>query len=301
MSSTYDAILEAAPTADVETFKNKLEENRAKMAEKDLTSKALSKEDLKIVHEDEHVIVIDKPTGTLSVPGKASNPSVQDAVFQAYGNESSNPGKMICHRLGMDTSGLMVLARTDHALRDLNSQFRARSVVREYEALVCGTVTDESGSVDLPLMMDVENPPYTVVSTEERQRSLIGLSADDVGKRVLENERESLTEYKVVGKEEAGGEAVTRLSLTSVTGRTHQLNVHCAAIGHPIAGDTVYGPGGIATSNGGVSDVPEGATTKEQADAVAASVTGMCVHATSLTFRHPGTRETVTFTSESPF
>jgi|UniRef100_A0A7S4IC09 tRNA pseudouridine32 synthase/23S rRNA pseudouridine746 synthase len=267
----YDAILEAGSGVDAAEFKAKLAANKEKMAEKDKTSKSLSKEDLKVVHEDEHIVVIDKPSGVLSVPGRIGHPSMQGAVFDAFGCESGNPGKMICHRLGMDTSGLMVFARTDAALRDLNTQFRTRKVVRKYEALVSGEVADDSGSIELPLMMDYENPPYMCVSTEERQRALIGLDAEDVGKKVLENEKNSVTEYEVVGKEDGK----TRLSLTSVTGRTHQLNVHCAAIGHPIVGDTVYGD---AAADGDV-----------------------CVHAKSLSFRHPATREELSFESSASF
>ena len=232
-----------------------------------------TQQDLKVVHEDEHIIVIDKPAGVLSTPGKDGNPSLQQAVFDAFGCESGNANKMACHRLGMDTSGLMVFAKTNHALRDLNSQFRTRKVTRKYEALVKGHVSDDSGVIDMPLMMDYENPPYMCVSTEEKQRALIGLSADDVGKKVLENPKESITEYEVLAREEVDGESVSRLSLTSVTGRTHQLNVHCSAIGHPIVGDSVYGDSGKA----------------------------MCVHAKSLSFRHPGTREEVNLESAAPF
>eukprot|EP00567_Pseudictyota_dubia_P011811 CAMPEP_0197464570 /NCGR_PEP_ID=MMETSP1175-20131217/64090_1 /TAXON_ID=1003142 /ORGANISM="Triceratium dubium, Strain CCMP147" /LENGTH=333 /DNA_ID=CAMNT_0043000551 /DNA_START=106 /DNA_END=1107 /DNA_ORIENTATION=+ len=295
----YDAIVSAGPGVDAAEFKAKLAANREKMSEKDKSSKALSKEDLNVVFEDEHIIVVDKPAGVLSVPGRDGNPSMQQAVFDAYGCESGNPGKMICHRLGMDTSGLMVFARTDHALRDLNAQFRTRKVVRKYEALVCGSVGGESGSVDLPLMMDYENPPYMIVSTEERQRALIGLDADDVGKKVLENEKSSLTEYTVVGTEEMGGSPVTRLELTSVTGRTHQLNVHCAAIGHPIVGDKVYGLGGDAASSGGLEGV--GGASAEEQEAINGAASAMCVHAKSLAFRHPGTREQMSFESKASF
>ena len=87
-----------------------------------------STQDLKVVHDDDQIVVIDKPAGVLSTPGKDGNASLQQAVFDAYGCESGNANKMACHRLGMDTSGLMVFAKTDHALRDLNAQFRTRKV-----------------------------------------------------------------------------------------------------------------------------------------------------------------------------
>lgn len=271
----YEAIIGSGSSISADDFNAKLAANRETMSAKDKTSKSLGKDDLKVVHEDEHIVVIDKPAGVLSTPGKDGNPSLQQAVFDAFGCESGNANKMACHRLGMDTSGLMVFAKTNHALRDLNSQFRTRKVTRKYEALVKGHVSDDSGVIDMPLMMDYENPPYMCVSTEEKQRALIGLSADDVGKKVLENPKESITEYEVLAREEVDGEQVSRLSLTSVTGRTHQLNVHCSAIGHPIVGDSVYGD--------------------------ADSGKAMCVHAKSLSFRHPGTREQVNLESAAPF
>mmetsp|Transcript_37810 Transcript_37810/g.82870 ORF Transcript_37810/g.82870 Transcript_37810/m.82870 type:complete len:310 (-) Transcript_37810:135-1064(-) len=271
----YDAIIGSGSAVSADDFNSKLSANREKMAAKDKTSKSLGKDDLKVVHEDDQIVVVDKPAGVLSTPGKDGNPSLQQAVFDAFGCESGNANKMACHRLGMDTSGLMIFAKTDAALRDLNAQFRTRKVTRKYEALVKGHVADDSGVIDQPLMMDYENPPYMCISTEEKQRALIGLSADDVGKKVLENPKNSITEYEVIEREEKDGEPVTRLSLTSVTGRTHQLNVHCVAFGHPIVGDSVYGDAGEGES--------------------------MCVHAKSLSFRHPGTREQVSLESAAPF
>lgn len=274
------------------------------MSAKDKTSTALSKEDLKVAHEDDQVIVIDKPSGVLSVPGKENNPSLQQAVFDAFGCESGSANKMVCHRLGMDTSGLMVFARTDHALRDLNSQFRTRKVTRKYEALLCGHVSDDSGTIDMPLMMDCDHPPYMRISTEECQRALIGLDADDVGKKVLENPKESVTKYDVIAREELDGQPVTRVSLTSVSGRTHQLNVHCAAFGHPIVGDKVYGINGEAAANGGLDEgtsAQRASAEVQQSIADAHGDKAMCVHAKSLSFRHPGSREEKSFESASSF
>ena len=125
---------------------------------------------------------------------------------------------MVVHRLGMDTSGLVVFARTEAALRGMNTLFRTRKVTRSYEALVCGSI-DESGDIDLPLMRDYEFPPYMRVSTDEHQRALMGLSPEDVSKKILERPKESLTKYEVVGKEDMDGNAVTRVKLSSVSGR----------------------------------------------------------------------------------
>ena len=213
--------------------------------------------------------------------------------------------KMVVHRLGMDTSGLVVFARTNFSMRELNSLFRTRKVSRKYEALVCGHLPNDKGIIDLPLMRDYEAPPYMRVSTEEHQRALIGLNPGEVGKKILESPKLSITEYEVISREELDGKAVTRLALTSVSGRTHQLNVHCAAIGHPIVGDTVYGYGGDAANNGGLnkSELPESCASEELQKEISVAVSGkpMCVHAKSISFDHPLTRETLSFDCSAPF
>ena len=264
-------------------------------------------QDLDIVFEDEHIVVINKPSGVLTVPGKEGNPSLNQAVYDRFGCESNRMDKMVVHRLGMDTSGLVIFARSDAAMRELNSLFRTRKVARKYEALVCGHVASDRGTIDLPLMRDYETPPYMRVSTEEHQRALIGLDPGEVGKKILESPKLSITEYEVISREELeeGKMAVTRLSLTSISGRTHQLNVHCAAIGHPIVGDTVYGYGGEAASNGGLdkSELPESCASEELQKEIAMAVAGkpMCVHAKSISFDHPVTREALSFDCAAPF
>ncbi len=242
----------------------------------------------------------------LTVPGKdESNPSLNKAVFDKFGSESGRMDKMVVHRLGMDTSGLVIFARTDAALKAMNALFRARKVTRVYEALVCGHVSTDSGSIDLPLMRDYACPPFMRVSTDDHQRALAGLNADEVGKKLLEGPKDSLTKYTVVSREDLDGNAVSRLALTSVSGRTHQLNVHCAAIGHPIVGDAVYGYDGEAASNGGLaeSDLPGDSAGAELQRAIASARQGkpMCVHAKSISFRHPVTKEQLSFESKSSF
>jgi len=298
------AMSTAVDSIDAVEVQSRLKAQMEKMKARDATSSTLSKEDIKVVYEDEHIIVVDKPAGVLCVPGKENNPSLSEAVFQAYGNESNRADKMVVHRLGMDTSGLIAFARTDAALRQMNTLFRTRKVSRKYEALVCGTIEDAEGVINLPLMRDYQFPPFMRVSTDEHQKALCGLSAEDVDKKLLENPKESLTKYEVVGKEELGGNAVTRVGLTSISGRTHQLNVHCAAFGHPIVGDQVYGINGEAAPNGGLDECTSatGASNDLQ-EQIAASVTGkpMCVHAKTLGFEHPVTGEKMSFESASPF
>lgn len=249
-----------------------------KMSAKDKTSTALSKEDLKVVYDDEHIVVIDKPAGVLCVPGKESNPSLASAVFEAFGCESGNVDKMVAQRLGFDTSGLVAFAKTNAALSKLNQLLRAQKISRKYEALVTGTVSEESGSIEFPLQRNPENLPFMKVSDEESMRALLGIADDlpkELKKKFIKNPMRCLTTYEVVGKEELDGQDVTRVSLTSVTGRTHQLNVHCAAFGHPIVGDSIYG-------NGDADGAPK-------------------VHLKELSFEHPITREKLSFSSDSPF
>jgi len=281
-----------------------------KMKAKDKTSKALNKEELKVVHQDDHIIVVDKPAGVLCAPDKAGNPSLAAAVFEAFGCESGNVDKMVAHRLGFDTSGLVVFARTNKAIANLNTQLRTRKVTKKYEALVCGTVAEAKGEINLALTRDVQALPYVRVYTEEAQEKLIGVIQqfpEEHRQQFMKVEKPSCTEYEVIAKEELEGNAVTRLSLTSVSGRTHQLNVHCAAFGHPIVGDSTYGIGGDASPNGGLAGetLSSGAASLELqqsiSDVAKGKSMGPCVHLKHLSFKHPATDEVLSFESKSPF
>lgn len=297
------ALNQAAATADV---KAKQDASLEKLKAKDASSSAIAGDALDVVFEDDHIVVVSKPSGVLTVPGKdESNPSLNKAVFDRFGSESGRMDKMVVHRLGMDTSGLVVFAKTNAALRGMNTLFRTRKVTRQYEALVCGHVSQDVDSIDLPLMRDYEYPPFMRVSTDDHQRALIDLDADEVGKKLLESPKDSLTKYEVVSREDLDGNDVSRLALTSISGRTHQLNVHCAAIGHPIVGDAVYGFDGEAASNGGLdeADLPSDKASAELQQAIAAACAGkpMCVHAKSISFRHPVTKEDLSFDSKASF
>jgi len=289
--------VEAISGSDVAS---RYESQMEKMRAKDKSSAAI--DDLKVVYEDEHIVVVEKPTGVLSVPGKEGNPSLTQAVFDKFGCESNNMDKMVVHRLGMDTSGLVVFARTKEALLGLNTAFRTRKVLREYEALVCGHLDQDEGEIDMPLMRDYAHPPYMRVSSDDHQRVLVSIQNDlppEIAKKILENPKNSLTKYRVVNREELSGNPVTRVALTSVSGRTHQLNVHCAAVGHPIVGDKVYGLGGDAAPNGGLEDVS--GVPEEMQEALNAASSAMCIHMKKLGFRHPVTKEDLSFESASPF
>jgi len=101
----------------------------------------------------------------------------------------------------------------------MNTLFRTRKVTRKYEALTCGHIEGNEGIINMPLMRDYEFPPYMRVSTDDHQRALIGLDPEEVGKKLLEQPKESMTKYEVVAREDMAGHPVTRVALTSISGR----------------------------------------------------------------------------------
>lgn len=286
-----------------------------KMRMKDKMSAYLDKEDLKLVYEDSDIVVVDKPSGILTVAGKdKSNPSLAQTVYEALGSKVDLPSAdhMVVHRLGMDTSGLIVMAKNKDAVRGLNTVFRNRKVERKYEALVVGHLGKDEGMISLPIMRDYEHPPYVRISTDDHQWALVDLDPEVVGKKLLELPKASITKYEVVAREEYQGQPVTRVMLTSISGRYHQLNVHMSAFGHPIVGDTVYGVNGVGVSQGGLTPNeleslapnPHRASDELQwAIAKESSTEPSCSHATFLKFRHPTNKDigTVQFTTDSPF
>jgi tRNA pseudouridine32 synthase/23S rRNA pseudouridine746 synthase len=262
-----------------------------------------------VVFEDEHIVVINKPTGVLSVTTNGDHPNLAQSVFDAFGCESGRVDKMVVHRLGMDTSGVMLFAKTTQALRSMNELFRSRSIERQYEALVCGHIQNDKGMLDLPLMRDYVFPPFVRVSTDEHQAKLASVDAEDgLDKKYLQLPKESLTKYSVISREELDGQPVTRVILTSISGRTHQLNVHLAAFGHPIVGDTIYGVNGWAALNGGLTDseldalIPNSSRASlDLQKAIASAAKAPCVHAKSLQFRHPVTGAPMNLSVDAPF
>eukprot|EP00522_Entomoneis_paludosa_P001591 CAMPEP_0172471710 /NCGR_PEP_ID=MMETSP1065-20121228/67955_1 /TAXON_ID=265537 /ORGANISM="Amphiprora paludosa, Strain CCMP125" /LENGTH=357 /DNA_ID=CAMNT_0013229823 /DNA_START=449 /DNA_END=1522 /DNA_ORIENTATION=- len=299
----------AAPGISGADIKARLEAQLEKLREKDSKSLKLSKEDIKVAFEDDHIVVVDKPAGVLCVSSKDGAPNLADAVCESFGCQMGRSDMMVVHRLGMDTSGLVVFAKTMDAVRGMNAIFRTRKIERKYEALVCGHVEKDEGMINLPLMRDYECPPFMRISTDEHQQALVGLESSEVGKKLLETPKESLTKYEVISREELDGNAVTRVSLTSISGRTHQLNVHLAAFGHPIVGDSTYGIDGDAVANGGLSDAeleslvgtPSRADEALQKSIASAAQGKSSVHAKSLKFRHPITKEDIELTADAPF
>lgn len=168
---------------------------------------------LHVLYQDDHIIVVNKPSGLLSVPGKA--PEHHDSIMARV--QRDFPGAESVHRLDMATSGVMAVALTKAAERELKRQFREREPKKSYLARVWGHLEKDEGLVDLPLICDWPNRPKQKVCFET------GKSAQ--------------TEYRVLSRDADG---TTRVLLMPITGRSHQLRVHMLALGHPILGDKFY-------------------------------------------------------------
>jgi 23S rRNA pseudouridine1911/1915/1917 synthase len=212
-----------------------------------------------VVHEDAEVIVIDKPAGLVVHPGAghADGTLVNGLLARfpelAAVGDPARPG--IVHRLDAGTSGLLVVARTPPAYASLTAQLGERSVERAYDTLVAGRVENDEGVVDAPIGRSTREPTRMAVRADGRA---------------------ARTRYLVVSRW-TEPQAVSRLECRLETGRTHQIRVHLAAIGHPVVGDVRYG--------GGRSALP---------------LDRPFLHAARLRFRHPGTGEPVAFASSLP-
>lgn len=171
-------------------------------------------EPLRIVHVDADIIVIDKPSGLFTIPGRG--PENADSAITRL--QVDYPEAIIIHRLDLDTSGLLVVPRTFRGRSTLSRQIRERTMEKVYEAMVWGIVADDTGSIDLPLERDMENRPRVKIDHVDGKASL--------------------THWTVLARDEKQNR--TLLRLTPLTGRQHQLRVHLASIGHPILGCDLY-------------------------------------------------------------
>lgn len=234
--------------------------------------KSLSSSDLQVLHEDDHLVVVNKPPGVLTVPGIHSKASLLDLVHEKYGQNMTDPVKMIVHRLDMDTSGIVVFGRTIDATKRLHALFRDHKVDKQYECLIMGHLPipgslskDGWIEIDLPLQRDHEHPPFMRVSTP-RSESAAMKAVDDLQqhgfrKLVRKKPKQSKTLIRIVEQltvndsDDTLDLAYTRLRLEPITGRTHQLRVHCAALGYPIIGDPTYSHLGEAGPVGGLQSI----------------------------------------------
>ena len=176
---------------------------------------------INVLHADAHLLVLDKPAGLLSVPGRG--PDKQDCLSARV--QADFPDALIVHRLDMATSGLVIMARGADAQRQLSRAFEQRQVGKRYEAVVNGLVqapatADGWGVIDLPLIADWPNRPLRIVDAQRGQAST--------------------TRWRLRGFDTQAN--ASRLELEPLTGRTHQLRVHLKALGHSILGDALYAP-----------------------------------------------------------
>lgn len=177
---------------------------------------------LHVLYEDPHLVVTNKPSGILCVPGINHNPCLLSLVHEEYA-PSLPKDKMIVHRLDMDTSGVVVFGRAVQAVATLQRAFRERKVEKSYEALVCGHVLVDEGVIDLPLQRDHERPPFMRVSTKCSEQAAAQAVHDlqhyGWKKLVRKRPKPSQTEWNVLSREYLDKLPVTRVSLTPVTGR----------------------------------------------------------------------------------
>jgi tRNA pseudouridine32 synthase / 23S rRNA pseudouridine746 synthase len=226
-----------------------------------LSDAAIGGHGLSLLHADADLLVFDKPSGLLSVPGRGADK--QDCM--AARAQGAYPDALVVHRLDMATSGLWLMARGAHMQRRMSDAFAQRDVGKRYVAVVAGrleapgSLTDGWSLIDLPLAADWPNRPRRVVDHEHGKPS---------------QTRWRVLEFLPSG----GGGGITRVELEPFTGRSHQLRVHLQALGHPILGDTLYAP-------------PE----------VQAQSPRLLLHATELRFTHPATGEELAFSSACPF
>ncbi len=170
---------------------------------------------LHVLHDDAEVLVVDKPSGLLSVPGKGAH--LADCLLSRV--QAVWPQALLVHRLDRDTSGVMIFALTPHAQRFLGKQFELRAAKKTYVARVWGRLSPKTGRVDLPLCVDWPNRPRQHVDHE--------------------NGKPAITDWRVL----RDSETESRVRLMPQTGRSHQLRVHMMELGHPILGDPFYATG----------------------------------------------------------
>ena len=213
---------------------------------------------LDIRFEDDSVIVVNKPRGMVvhPAPGHSSGTLVNALLYHCGSSLSGIGGEKrpgIVHRIDMDTSGLLIVAKNDAAHQFLSAQLADRSLSREYEAVVCGRLKEDSGTIDKP----------------------IGRCPADRKKMAVteKNSRNAVTHWKTIARYNS----YTHVSCKLETGRTHQIRVHFASIGHPLLGDALYGA--------------------KSPDKI---LEGQCLHARRLKFIHPDTHEQIVIETELP-
>jgi len=221
---------------------------------------------LDVVFEDTDVIVVNKPRGMVVHPAPGHpDGTLVNALLHHCGESLSGIGGVlrpgIVHRIDKDTSGLVIAAKNDRAHNSLASQLSSRTLMREYDAVVCGIIKADNGSIDVPIGRHPIDRKRQAVHAKQTatQRNMVS--------------RHAITHYEVVARYDGYTHVRCRLE----TGRTHQIRVHMAYVGHPVLGDAVYG--------------------RKKPDI---GMSSQCLHASKLCFIHPSTNEPVELCADLP-
>lgn len=196
---------------------------------------------LNILYQDGHLLVVDKPAGLLSTPGK--EPELYDSLYSR--TLSISPFAQLVHRLDMATSGLVIIALQKQAEAQLKKQFEQRKVQKTYLARVWGKPAVASGEINLPLICDWPNRPKQKVCYERGKPALTlykVLSSEELASKELTQEAKEVLAEKPANSQAYKKQLTSLVELTPITGRSHQLRVHLQALGCPIIGDRFYAP-----------------------------------------------------------
>ena len=206
-----------------------------------------------LIHRDDDFMVIHKPAGLLTVPGKTED--LQDCLINRL--VKLEPKTLLIHRLDRDTSGILAFGLTKWGQKNISRQFQERQTDKTYQAVVAGTLEGE-GTIDVPVVYDPSRPPLHIADPAHN--------------------KPAMTHWQAIEHFDLQGQPVTRVKLTPITGRSHQLRVHMQYLRHPIVGDTLY------------------ATAEQQQ-----WMPRLCLHAERLSFYHPQSEQLVEFYCPAPF
>ena len=206
-----------------------------------------------LIHRDDDFMVIHKPAGLLTVPGKTED--LQDCLINRL--VKLEPKTLLIHRLDRDTSGILAFGLSKWGQKTISRQFQERQTDKTYQAMVAGTLEGE-GTIEVPVVYDPSRPPLHIADPAHH--------------------KPAITHWQAIEHFNIQGQPVTRVKLTPITGRSHQLRVHMQYLGHPIIGDTLY------------------ATPEQQQLS-----SRLCLHAERLSFYHPQTEQLVEFYCPAPF
>jgi len=206
-----------------------------------------------LIHRDDDFMVIHKPAGLLTVPGKTED--LQDCLINRL--VKLEPKTLLIHRLDRDTSGILAFGLSKWGQKTISRQFQERQTDKTYQAVVTGTLEGE-GTIEVPVVYDPSRPPLHIADPAHN--------------------KPAITHWQAIEHFNIQGQPVTRVKLTPITGRSHQLRVHMQYLGHPIIGDTLY------------------ASAEQQQLS-----SRLCLHAERLSFYHPQTEQLVEFYCPAPF